>query len=322
VKKPKKKPVPPVTEQYVPPAPVYNTAPPRPILQPEPEPSVATELWAYGVVESKHAFYRQAFIDYDACVAGGGLRVIHGGFFLGEEGLTDCDDEDQNGKKKPKKKKHGHYGYDEEWGWNYGGYGHHGSKNNSDDDGFDRIAIYGGWQGNLHGPFVLDIEARHEFADDDQDVTRVTGLVGYEFYIAKESTLTPYTGAEVLLTNRDEPCIEDTVWTWPVGIRTQLVLDKDLMIFGDGSVNFSDDDRQVGVIEIGAEYNFAIAGMPFVLVPSGAWVSRFDDEKSTNTHGGYGWHEYGRHCRGAECEQDDEFFVGKLELRGKIADLF
>lgn len=307
VKKPKKKPTPPVVHQYVPApaAPVYNP-PTRVMLQPEPEPKTPTELWAYVVGESKHAFNRQAFIDHDDCVYGGGLKATHGGFFLGAEGLTECSDGVDVEKRR---KKHHYYG--------------HKYKYVTVDHEFDRVALYGGWHGYVHDAFVLDVNARHEFASNDRDVTRATALIGYDFNIGQKSTLTPYTGVEMLLVDRDEVCIENDTWTLPIGVRTRLALGENFTLFGDGSVNFSDDDRQVGVIEIGAEFNFDVAGMPFVLVPSGAWLNRFDDgDEESKKYGGYGWSEYGRHCRGAECEQDDNFLVGKLELRGKIADLF
>lgn len=306
--KPKPKPKP-VVHQYQPakaapvtPTPVYSP-PQRVEYQPEPAKPEA-ELRAYGVIKTKHAFYRQAWIDYDACVAGGGLRLQSRGFHFGAEGLTDCDEEDRDtGKKKKYKKK-------KYWG-------HHGS---DDDTGFDRIAIYGGWQGHLNSPLVLDISARHEFADNDKDVTRATGLIGYEFLLSERSTLTPYTGVEMLLTDRDSECLDDTVWTLPVGVRAHVPLSHRFSLYGDGSVNFSDDDRQVAVVEVGAEFKFDIGNVPFVLAPSGAWVSRFDDEESS---GKYGWYKkYHRYCRGEDCREDDEFFVGKLELRADIAKLF
>lgn len=307
VQKPKKKPT--VRHEYsVPPAsaPVYNPAP-TPILQRvEPEAKSPIDLWAYGLIETKHAFNRQAFIDHDDCAYGGGLRLNYDGFFLGAEGLTECSDGVDTVKTKKKKK------------WGYGYY----YKYTEVDNEFDRVALYGGWHGYVHDQFVLDVNARHEFASNDRDVTRATALIGYDFKIGQKSMITPYTGVEMLLADRDEVCIEDTTWTLPVGVRTKMALGENFALFGDGSVNFSDDDRQVAVVEAGAEFDFDIAGMPMVLVPSGAWVNRFDGgDEDTKKYGGYGYYGYGRNCHGSDCQQDDQYWVAKLELRAKISDL-
>ncbi len=297
----------PVPAAQTTPEPIYNRAP-RPAFHSEPL-DERSRLSVYGIAKTKHAFYRQAWIDYDACVVGGGLRLQSRGFHFGAEGLTDCDDEDRsNGtNKKHEKKKY----------WN------HSSHTAADGTGFDRLAIYGGWQGNLSAPLVLDLTARHEFADDNNDVTRATGLVRYEFHLSERSTLAPYTGAEILLTDRDSECLDDTIWTLPVGVHTYLPLSHRFSTYGDASINFSDDDRQVAVVEVGAEFNFEIDTVPFILAPSGAWVSRFDDEDSSDKYE-HGWHhkKYGRHCRGEDCREDDEFFVGTIEIRAKISNLF
>lgn len=254
---------------------------------------------------------RQGILDHDGCIGGAGLDVRYSGFYAGVEGLIACDDDDTalpNSHGKKKKKKH----YDYESNWN-SGWGHNGHNQNLGNSDFDRIALIAGWGATLDRVWELDLKARHEFADND--VTTITGLFGRRFIISDRDTFMPYTGVEVLLTDDDADCVDDTLWTLPFGIKARHRFDGWKLV-GDGSVNFSDDERSVAAFEIAATIPLDVFGTKVELVPSGIWAVRLDDGDTTPSTPAYGYRGRYGSCQSNLCNPgDDDNLIGRITLR-------